>query len=267
MNAWGIPLLVGLLAGGAGVFVGSKLSASTSGTTATVADAGTSGDVLARLEVLERRPQEAPRLAGRSEATPFSVASLTDEDIAHLASRLRAHAKATGATGEDGTSPNQAVDQRLTDLGLLVDGRIHPHVAQVLAEGPADIVLPMKKTVTMDELSRELEMSTQEEDDLRAWADRYAQRMVGLLSKEGETAEDLKRRIEETKSDPAKRMQLGMELMGRVLPKLGEVMGVVSEMDAEGQKILGPDRFRRFEQEFEVPELDPLGLEDLLSDG
>ncbi len=127
---------------------------------------------------------------------------------------------------------------------------------------------PPKKRVTLAEAAAELELSSAEEDDVRRISEDTMEKVVALLGKDQEGGEaKVREDFQAAKDDPAKSIELMGTYMGRVMSNLGGFIQIGMDHDRKMKEAIGPEKAARLEDEFEVSDLDPYGLEDLFSFG
>lgn len=246
-------LLVGLVAGAGSAFVTVKAMApSTDEGTAPHIGAPGDGDVLARLEALERqtRVQAAPGLEGRPDA-PTAGAPTDRADLEVLKTSLLEYLQ---------EQMPASVDARLEERGLPADAEI-----AVKGADPANLEEPSKKQLTMSELAQELKLSAREEDELRAMSNNISDKFMELLLEEGETVEQLKNEFLAAQGNPTEQEGLGMKYGLRLIPKMGEVWKIMGDFRKQGVELLGAERYKKFEG-YDVTDLDPLGLGAVFDD-
>jgi hypothetical protein len=247
MNQILLSLLVGLLAGAGGAFAVSFARTETphpgAGSALQAADLGDLPQRLARIEALLRdRPLSAgPTLAGNpaggAAAAPTSEAQL-NALVDRLEARLRPSIQESVKT---------SVGEALAERGTSID----------LMEETEEI---KKKKVTLAELSAELQLSAAEEEDVRRITAESTEGFLKLLVDEGQSVEDVRAEFQSAKSDPAKQAALGIKYMGKIMANIGPMITLGMEHDTKMAQAIGKEKADRLDQEFEVTDLDPMGL-------
>ncbi len=142
-----------------------------------------------------------------------------------------------------------ALDQRLEKLGKASDE----------LEQLARVKPPEKKRVNLADAARDLELTAQQEDELRRVYTTSQDKMLRLAAGEGGDIEAVRREVEEASRDPKKRPLIMAKYMPRMLPKLGELITIQMEQQTAVEAVVGPDKAARIDNEFDLIEANPLG--------
>ncbi len=240
-----VPLLVGLIAGAGGVFVGRSFSKSSTAP-ATSVDTGALEDRIASLETaLAKQTPGAALLEGdarptgtrRSPGMGVGSETLTAEQLEALAEQLEPSMRAAA---------KMEIDERIEASGG-IEGLIQDEV--------------QKKKITLAELAREMDLSADQEVEIRELARASTDEFLKVLAGEDQTIEDVRRDFEDAKGDPSRQAELATKYVARLMTNLGPVMTAVMKYETGMTKILGPEKKEQFESKYEVTDLDPLGIE------
>ena len=245
-----VPVLVGLIAGAGGVLVGKSFS----GGTATPAAGGDTVVLEERIasleEALAKQLAPAALLEGdaRPAATPaagagpLGVRALTEEELAALVEQLQPSMR---------EAAKLELDERITEKGGI----------EALIEAEE-----AKKKATLADVAREMDLTADQEAEIRELARTTTDEFLKVLAGEDETVEDVRRAFEDALGDPAKRAELAGKYVSRLVSNLGPVMTTFMKYETGMTKILGPEKKEKFESEYEVTDLDPLDLESVFED-
>ncbi|MFM8386586.1 MAG: hypothetical protein ACKOCB_07220 [Planctomycetia bacterium] len=243
MDRWASLVLVGVLAG-ASTAVVARLVAPTAPTLESTADPQVDAR-LARIEAaLAALAQRGPWLDGRG-AAPAG--------------------EAAGPAPAAGTPPEGALSESFrsalrAELGKALESHATAlREAGELAAKAGTPSAPAKRRAGLAEAARELQMSADEEEMLRGIYAGTHEKMLRLLAKDDTEIESIRTEMEEATRDPKRRPAVIMKYMPRMLPRLGEVIGVQMEQKAAVESVLGSDRAARLERDFDLVEANPLG--------
>ena len=248
-----LALIVGLIAGAAGAFVPTLLTSGDDGAL-TAESSADLRPILERLDRIETMLENPPRTA--------SLRGLSGDG-----------ATLPGSAGADGEITVDALLARLDErMRQTVKESMKDTWAELGASSGAaeavEIPEPEKKRVTLADAARELELSGQEEAELRRIHEETFEKALELIASEEDGGVDqVRRELEEAKTDPAKRMGLVGKYMGRVLGNIGGFIMLGQEHDQKIVKAIGKDKARRLENEYELTDVDPYDLESMLSGG
>lgn len=256
MNNTLLALVIGLAAGVCGALVpGMMRGDASTGDGTGVAATTDLGPVLERLDRIEEElAASRPMLrgtggnAGSSEPT-LTLPKLAAEDEAVLDAILaRYDARMREVVGE-------TMDERLGDIPTI--GGASP---------PFEI--PSKKEVTLAELSQELELSAYQEDELRRIHEESMEKALELMATDEDGGvETVRRDLEEAKDNPDKAAALVGKYMGRLIPNIGGFMVLEQNHQKKVTELLGEDKAQRLENDYEVTDMDPYGLETVFTMG
>lgn len=238
MNQVALSLLVGLIAGLAGGYVGQALAPDPvpTITSGRGADDGTLAQRLERIETL---------LRGRATGAPLTLeGNLPPPDARPRVVRVE-------------------LDEALLDA---LDERVSAAVKASVEEAfdasesfEADWAEPEKKKVTLAEVAAELSLSADEEAAVRRIAGETTEKVLALMVDEGQTVDDLKRELELAKDDPARQGVLLGKVMTKALTNLGGFISVGLEHDQKLRAAVGPEKADKLD-DYEITDLDPYGL-------
>jgi hypothetical protein len=245
-----VPLLVGLLAGAGGVFVGKAFTSSASAPAATADTGALEARIAALEEALAKQTPGAALLEGdtrpartqRSLAVGGASPKLSDEELEALAKQLEPSMRAAA---------KQEIDERVGK-----DGGIEALIAEEAK----------KKKATLAEVARELDLTADQEAEIRQLARASTDEFLKVLAGEDETIEDVRRAFEDAKGDLSKQAELAGKYVARLMSNLGPVMTAVMKYETGMTKILGPEKKDKFENGYDVTDLDPLGIETVFED-
>ena len=258
MNNALLALVIGLAAGVCGAVVPGMLrSEGAGGASSGGAGPADLGPVLERLDRIEEQlAASRPLLRGAAGSPgdadaptdPVTLPKLAAADQAVLDAILaRYDARMREVVGE-------AMDEKLAELG--------PSITSETIE------IPEKKHVTLAELAQELELSSFQEAELRRIHEESMEKALVLLATEEDGGvETVRRDLEEAKDDPAKATALIGKYMGRLIPNIGGFMMLDQEHKKKVKDLLGEDKARRFENDYEVTDVDPYDLETVFTMG
>lgn len=244
MNQTLLALVVGVLAGAGGAFVVHTLQGDASGGASSLDWA----PIQERLDGIEERLE------------------------------ARANPPGTLATREGGRSDGEAVgsallagesNAALDSLLAKIDDRVGKTVEQKLAEARAEEGEEAfsrrggrrrgRKRVSLADAARELELTAQQEDELRRIFEDNQRRFFKLMAGPAGDPEEVKREV----MDAVKTGSV-QKLMPKYVPKvmsnIGELMAIQADRETAVQKTLGPEKARRFNNDYSVEEDDILGM-------
>lgn len=183
-----------------------------------------------------------------------------------------ARERAAGPGG--GLGDTEAVDALVERLDTRMRAAVAESIRSTWEElgatsaGPDPIAPPPKKKVTLAEAAAELALSAAEEDEVRRISEDTMEKVVALLGKDQEGGEaKVREDFQAAKDDPAKSLELMGTYMGRVMSNLGGFIQIGMDHDRKMKESIGPEKAARLENEYEISDLDPYGLEDLFSFG
>ena len=253
MNQVALSVLVGLLAGAGGALAVSALQ----GTPATAPGAALPtqtepGDLGARLDRIER---------------------LLEKEMLSSGPALRGTA-AQPASGPGGAPSDAYLDALVAKMEERLRPTIQDSVTASIekAVGEGDLTLEKpgeappekeKKKVTLAELAAELQLTAAEEEEVRRITNETTDKFVKLLVDENQSVEDLKREFESARTDPAKQAELSLKYMGKIMGNIGPMIALGLEHDGKMAKAIGKERADKLDEEYEVTDLDPLGLKSI----
>ncbi len=176
-----------------------------------------------------------------------------------------------GAAGarDGGAIVNAAGDEVLEALVAKIDERVGKTVEEKLAaareaeekDGTSRRGRRRgRKRVPLAEAARELELTAQQEDELRRIFENTQSRVFKLLAGPDGDPEEVKREIMDAAKTPGGAQKLIPKYMPKVMSNIGEIMTIQGERESAIQKTLGPEKARRFNNDYSVEEDDFLGL-------
>lgn len=118
---------------------------------------------------------------------------------------------------------------------------------------------PAKRRADLAEAAREMQLSADEEASLRRIYAETQDKMMRLLAKDDAELDTMRREMDEATRDPKRRPAVMAKYMPRLLPKLGEVIGVQMEQQAAVEATLGAERAAQLESRYDLVEANPLG--------
>lgn len=160
-------------------------------------------------------------------------------------------------TGPEGEAFKKALRE---ELGLVLDQRLEKLRAS--SDEIAKIARPKqpeKKRVNLADAARDLELTAQQEDELRRVYAASQDKMLRLAAGENGDVEAVRREVDEAARDPKKRPLIMAKYMPRMLPKIGEFIQIQMEQQVAVEAAVGPDKAARIESEFDLIEANPLG--------
>ncbi len=242
-------LLVGLVAGGAAGWFAAGMRSNRG-------DAGDALSVAGKLDEIESRIRDmedrsAPGETGlTAPSTNQPLRGAADVNTEELTRRLNELLSAR---------LGKAMDAHLETRGLPKEKSFGDWLEENRPLG-SNTQAREKKKVTLAEVARELEMTQSEEEAIRELAEEFSDKMIGLLTTEDETKEQVIEELQAAKDDPTKQMALMGKYMGRAMTNLPKLMETMGSLQTRGVKILGAERWGKFERDYEVTDLDPYGL-------
>ena len=202
------------------------------------------------------------------EASGTESTELLAEQIAELQRKLRKleNPPATlSADASGGRSDQKAVVEAVM---AKVEARVDERMASQLAEkaqkeesageGPGQRRRGRKR-VSLADAAKALELSGQEEDELRRIYDASMNRFLKLAAGPEGDLEAVKRDIESVRDNPAGARGVMMKYLPNMMKDIGEVMAISTEREAAVVKAVGADKARRLNSEFNVEEANPMG--------
>lgn len=256
MNQVAISLVVGLLAGALGAYVVTQFTSTAPETDVADLPGGSDlGDIPSRLDRIERLLEKRMLASGPSLQSTGAEALHTNaaspEQMAALLDGLAERLKPT---------IQESVQSSVSDA---FEGEEGPTIQ--IGGGAADN-MNKKKKVTLAELSAELELSQAEEDEVRRITEETTEKFLKLLADENQTVDDLRNEFQAAKDDPAKQAELGVKYMAKLMTNLGPVISLGMEHDSKMAKAIGKEKADKLDEDYEVTDLDPLGLEAIFDD-
>lgn len=244
MNQTAIAFVVGLLGGAVGA-LGSIYIANPEARTAGDEGSKDMSEIAERLDRIEtalgRRPGE-PMLRGS--ASPGGSAKLP-EDASELDAVVAALEERLRPAIEESVSTSVA--RAVAERGAEFKGKEEPE--------------PEKKKTTLAQAAMDLELSADEEESVRRIAQETTDEFLRLLAGEDQTVDDIRREFDDAKEDPVKRIGLTAKYIGKVMGNMGGLIALGFTHDKKMKEAIGPEKARRLEDEYELTDLDPLGLE------
>jgi len=210
--------------------------------------------------------------AGASSADGTGDAALLGEQIADLQRELRdlknppATLGANAPAGLAASAPDQ--DAVVEAVLAKVDARVDERVATKMGEMASTDEEPMagmrmprrgRKRMNLADAAKELELSGNEEDELRRIYDESMNRFMKLAAGPDGDIEDVKRDLESMRKDPAGARGMMMKYVPNMMKNIGEVMAISSEREAAVVKAVGPEKAKRLNSEFDIVEANPMG--------
>jgi hypothetical protein len=229
-----LSLLVGVVGGAGGALAVDALSPDPASADAAAADPAGLREVRDRLAAIEARlDRPAPVLASAAAAPApagdgVADAAASAEAIEAIA--VRAAEKALAAQAE--RSPDAAPARRREE----------------------------KKRAALADVSREMGLTSGQEDELRRIYAERVDRYLKMLTEPDGDAEALRRELEDAKQDPGKKMAIGMRLLPKYFAKVNDAMALEADTASRVSKVLGPDGYRRYRRSYDVEEADPFGI-------
>lgn len=252
MNNTGVAILVGVLAGVAGAVVVGMVGGSSGGDGVAATAPGTLdlSDLNARLERIEAAlDKDAPMGPGALVGTGKGAdAAARQAQLAELAKAVAEQLKPA------------LQDSVKASVGESVKNAIGSDGVLTLPEVPA---APAKKKATMAEVAAELELSADEEEAVRRIAKETTDEFFKLMAGKDETLEDVRREFDDAQNDPAKKGKLVGKYMGRVMENIGGLMGLGLSWQSKMRSAVGAEKAKKIENDYQITDLDPYGLEDM----
>lgn len=251
MNRTSMAILVGLLAGIGGGLATHFVVGQDKGAVETTLPGGSAdlSGVIARLDRIESAMGRTqlkvdPELRGSGHIA--AAANATDAQLDALASRL-----------EERLMP--AVQESVKTSVEKALSRESDGVSMVMG----DLGSAKKKRVTLAEAAAELELSSDEEESVRRIAKETTNKFFDVLANEDETGDDVRREFEEAKNDEKKRDTVRAKYLGRIVPKIGELMTLGMTHDSKMKKAVGAEKAKKLDDGYQLTDLDPYGLETM----
>ncbi len=249
MNQFGVALLVGLLAGGAGGLGVHLLADSGATGGGSVTDEADLASINARLERIEaaldkRGLTSAPTLRGTAPAP-------------------------------DDAKPAAPLDERFEALAARLEERLKPVVAESVQASMKEVMAaneealaeefeaPAKRKATLAEVAAELELSREEEEAVRRIARESTDAFFELLAGKDGNAEDVKREFEEAKNDPKRKSEISGKYMAKALGNFGGLITIGLEHQRKMKAAVGAEKADKIESGYQITDIDPYGLEDM----
>lgn len=233
-----VTVLLSLLAGAAGGVGAHWVAGQTTTTTRAESD---NTALLEALQRIESRLDVAERTglkgSGKAATTPTEGASMEailadDSDGGALAKLLARIDETVG----------NSVESKLHDMQESGDGLTIGIGGESLA----------KREVTFQELSQELELSTEEEEKLHAAMKATETAALKLLANEGEDLEDLRREIKDKAGTPEGKTELVSRFTSKLLTNMGGFIGLMVNHQASVKAAVGPEKAAKIDSNFEV---------------
>lgn len=247
MNQTVLALVVGVLAGVGGALVATQFS-SGSGATTLEGDGTDVSEIIVRLDRLEaaiNRPalRAAPSLSGSSDRPVGDGAVVNDAGqlealVAQLEERLKPALQESVETSVSEAMASQS--------------------EMVFSEA-----MPPKKEVTLAEAAAELGLTADEEEAVRRIAKETSEEFLKVIAGKDGDVDEIRRELEEAKNDPKKRIELTTKYMGKVMTNIGGLMGVAMTHEQKMREAVGAEKASKLEDNYEIKDLDPLGLESV----
>ena len=245
MNSTVLALLVGLVGGVCGALMGGMVS---KGAAPTAPDGGRAvdlsslerrlEDIQAQLDELRLGTPGEPTLRGSAAGAEAMTAKRLDALADALAERLEPSVRKT--VGE-------TVKESIEEMGRL--------------DAIPSLEVPAKKAVTLAEAARELELSAQEEADVRRITEESVTAFLEALADKETGIEGVKQDLLAAKDDPAKRAELIPKYLGRLMGNLGKVIVIGTEHEKKMEAAIGKEKAGRLDSEFALTDVDPYDLE------
>ena len=248
MNQTLVAIVIGLAVAAGTVFLLDGLRSEGAG-------AGPAADLTAierRLESIEER------LGGQ----PAGLATQgLHPDLIRRLERIEGGLAATGALrgssaaeGEEGAaaSPFARIEERLAS--------IEEHLTGEDGEKTMKVRPQAKRRVSLAEAAQELELSVQEQDDLKRIYDEFHNKMFKYAAGKDGNPDDVRRDVMEAKDDPMKATGLMTKYLPNVMGNIGGLIMAQQEREQAIQRVLGPDKARRLNRDFDVKEDNLLGF-------
>ena len=212
-----------------------------------------------------RGGQEAPTAA---EASSLDDIREQLRDLRALADRpkeLAAPAVSPAARPGAGTGPasDAAAGAPSPALADAIEKAVAAGIDRARKQDPGAFGAPKleaKKKASLAEVSRELALSSAQEDDIRRAYAEATEKFLKIVAEPDSTPDAIRRELEEVRNDPAKRTALTFKYMPKVLGKLGDFMAIQADRDAKIHKALGKENVPKYEK-YKVTEEDPFGLD------
>jgi hypothetical protein len=240
-----LALLLGLLAGVAGGVAAAYVRPSRGDAAAPGSDAHALAEVREAIAALERRISAAPGLAAGTAPPPAAAPSAGAPPAAGL------------------PRPAGAPDARPTaDLLREVAERAAEAVLERQAAKEKEVAKAAeKKKATLAEIAREMGLSAAQENELRAAYADATEKYLKVFAEPETTPDALRAELEAARTNPAKKTELMVKYMPKMLAKIGDVAAIEMERDARVRKAVGDEKMAAFRR-FKVAEEDPFGLDD-----
>ncbi len=251
MNQTVIAILIGLLAGIGGGLATHVVTGKDKHAGETTLPGGSAdlGGVIARLDRIESAMGRTtlkvdPELRGSGHVA--AAANATDAQLDVLAARLEKR-----LVPRMQESVKKSVEEALCKQSDGISMKV------------GDVGGAKKKSMTLAEAAAELELSSAEEESVRRIAKETTDKFFEVLANEDETADDIRREFDEAKNDEKKKSAVRLKYLGRLLPKMGELITLGMTYDSKMQKAVGAAKAKKLEDGYELTDLDPYGLEDM----
>ena len=120
---------------------------------------------------------------------------------------------------------------------------------------------PERRRVSLARAAQELELTGQQEDELRRIYQESQDKVFALLAKPDGDPEEVKREIMEAVGTPEGTGKVIGKYMPKVMGSLGEFIGIQTGRRAAINKALGPEKAERLRREYSIEEDDILNLQ------
>ena len=242
MNQTAVAILAGFIAGVVGGYFGQSLAGNAKGANADMETL----DMSALREEIDDLEHDLRVLRN----PPETLAAGASGPI-----RAETDAEGLRLTAEAEQALLTRVDER---VAAAVDKKIDELQAEGVRVGAGRA--PGKKKMTLAEAAVELELSGQQEDELRRIYEDSERRMLALLAGPDGDSEEVKREIQDAAKSPAGAGKIIGKYAPKLIANLGEVMTIQAEKEAAIAKTLGPEKTKQLESGYEVAEGSFLGL-------
>ena len=241
MNHTTIALILGFVAGIVGGYFGQSLAGARASS-----DADVAGEDVA---ALQREVADLKASLARSRDRGATL-----EGSAPAPESLRADA-----------APGVLTPAQEEALLARMDARVEKAVEARLEElqsgsAPMERARPSKKRVDLATAAAELELTAQQEDELRRLYAENERKILQMLAEPDGDPAEVKREIQEAVKTPGGPQKLMGKYMPKVFKNIGTFMTMQAEREAAVVKTLGPEKAKKLNDGYTIEEDDFLGL-------
>ena len=214
--------------------------------------------------------------AGGDATLEASEVESLKKQLAELQTAMRERDAARGATLASRANEPALLEADATSVVLTAEqeaallAKVDERVAKAMEEQGATIAVeggsmrsarPRRKRVNLATAAAELEMTSAQEDALRRLYEEQERKMLEILAAPDGDPEDVKRELEEARRNPGSAQGLIGKYLPKVFPKhIGTIMTMQTERQKTINDTLGPEKAKRYREEYRVEEDDMLGM-------